>query len=310
SALGTSLSMRHVFEVLERASTSDVGVLLEGESGVGKEILAREVHAHSRRREGPFFVFDCGAVAPNLIESELFGHARGAFTGAVEARQGVFQRAHGGTLFLDEVGELDVALQPKLLRALEHREVTPVGGGAPIKVDVRIVAATNRRLGESVRKGEFRADLFYRLAVARIIVPPLRDRRDDIIPIARSFLRQALGDADAEIPRALEGLLLAYAWPGNVRELRNVIQRFAFLGARDAASLFDGATATAIEPELPYDIARQRAIEDFEARYVPSILARAGGSAAKAAQLAGVARQSFYRMLQRVRGPSPEGQED
>jgi transcriptional regulator with PAS, ATPase and Fis domain len=307
-ALGVSASMRHLFGVLERASASDVTVLIEGESGVGKEVLARAVHDRSPRADGPFVAVDCGAIAPTLIEAELFGHEKGAFTGAAATRPGMFEEAEGGTIFLDEIGELSLDLQPKLLRVLEAREVRRVGGGAR-PLNVRVIAATNRRLSEASEKGEFRRDLYYRLAVARVTVPPLRDRPEDIAPIAREFLRTALGDPTAELPRDLEGLLSAYRWPGNVRELRNVVDRYALLGARDATALFD-ASASQAAPEdlsdLPYHEARRRALERFERAYLPSILARAGGVVSKAAELAQVARPSFYRMLDRNRVSSDD----
>jgi transcriptional regulator with PAS, ATPase and Fis domain len=313
-AIGVSEASRHLFALLERAAKSDVTVLLEGESGVGKGIFARGLHARSRRARGPFVAVDCGAIPATLIESELFGHERGAFTGAVDRRPGVFQQAHGGTLFLDEVGELPLPLQPKLLRVLEEREVRPLGATAPMSVDVRVVAATNRALDEAARVGEFRKDLFYRLAVARVLVPPLRDRMADIPPIALHFLREATGDPNATLPPDLAGLLTSYAWPGNVRELRNVIHRHAFLGTTDLGRLFDppvtgGAPAEDLS-ELPYHEARRRALERFERGYFSKVLARADGVITRAAELAGVARPSFYRMLARLRVPGAVGDDE
>jgi len=303
-AIGVSPSMRHLFALLERAARSDVTVLLEGESGVGKEVLARAVHACSARSAGPFVAVDCGAIPAGLVESELFGHERGAFTGATHARSGVFEQADGGTLFLDEIGELPLDLQPKLLRVLETREVRPVGGPGVRAVDVRIVAATNRRLAEAERAGEFRRDLFYRLAVAHVVVPPLRDRREDIVPLARGFLRAASGDPRAQLPVELAAMLASYTWPGNVRELRNVIERWSLLGLRDARGLFDGAGAKEMPAEdlshLPYHEARRRVLERFERAYLPRVLENAGGVVTRAARHAQVARPSFYRMLERL----------
>jgi transcriptional regulator with PAS, ATPase and Fis domain len=312
-ALGVSPAMRHLFAVLERAARSDVTILLEGESGVGKEVLARAVHAQSPRAGGPLVAVDCGAIPAGLVESELFGHERGAFTGAVQARAGVFEQADGGTLFLDEIGELPLDLQPKLLRVLETREVRPVGGRAarPVggraarPVDVRIVAATNRRLAEAAAAGEFRRDLFYRLAVARVVVAPLRDRREDILPLARFFLRRAAADPHAELPVELAAMLASYAWPGNVRELCNVIERWALLGVRDARGLFDSAGAaprasTEDLSHLPYHEARRLVLDRFERAYLPKVLEKAGGVVARAAEHAQVARPSFYRMLERL----------
>src|SRR5215472_14628969 len=226
TAIGVSAAMRHLFAVLERASASDVTVLLEGESGVGKEVLARGVHEKSARTTGPFVAVDCGAIPSGLIEAELFGHEKGAYTGATEARKGVFEQADGGTLFLDEIGELPLDLQPKLLRVLEQREVRPLGTAVSRPVNVRVIAATNKRLAEAAHKNEFRRDLFYRLAVARVTVPPLRDRPEDIVPLAKAFLRVALNDPGAELPVDLGAMLTSYRWPGNVRELRNVIDRY------------------------------------------------------------------------------------
>ncbi|MBK6690050.1 MAG: sigma 54-interacting transcriptional regulator [Deltaproteobacteria bacterium] len=306
-ALGVSASMRHLFAVLERAARSDVTVLLEGESGVGKEVLARSLHESSARAEGPFIAVDCGAIPANLMEAELFGHEKGAFTGADAPRLGLFEQAQGGTLFLDEVGELPLEMQPKLLRVLETKEVRPLGGTAVRKLDCRVVAATNRRLHESSQKGEFRQDLYYRLAVARVTVPPLRDRPDDVLPLATELLRVAQRDRSAVLPTDLAALLLGYRWPGNVRELRNVVERFALLGVRDAPALFDAQAqergGAADLSTLPYHEARRVALERFERSYLPAVLTRAGGVVAKAAELAEVARPSFYRMLDRIRPP-------
>jgi transcriptional regulator with PAS, ATPase and Fis domain len=281
---------------------------LEGESGVGKEVLARAIHANSLRGEGPFVPLDCGSIPANLIESELFGHERGAFTGATDARLGVFEQAEGGTLLLDEIGELPLELQPKLLRVLEQREVRPLGSKATRPVNVRVVAATNRRLAEAARRDEFRRDLFYRLAVARVVVPPLRDRPEDILPIARTFLRTATRDQAAEVPEPLAALLRSYAWPGNVRELRNAIDRYALLGIRDAAGLFDASidvvSDVAGRPPLPYREARRLAFESFERQYVPQVMEHAGNVVTRAAELAQVSRPSFYRMLERLRMPT------
>ena len=304
-AFGRSSAMRHVFAALERAAPSNAPILLEGESGVGKDLLARAVHESSARAAAPFVTIDCGAISASLVESELFGHERGAFTGADRAREGVFQAADGGTLFLDEIGELPLDLQPKLLRALEAGEVRPVGGKARL-VDVRIVAATNRRLGEAVQRGEFRSDLFYRLGVVRLLVPPLRDRREDVVPLATSFLRRTRRSADAELPPELAALLSSYAWPGNVRELRNVIERFALLGVTRPKDLFDATESAgggAGDGELfdvPFQEARQTLVERFERRYLEHVLAACGGSTARAIARSGVPRPTFYRMMARL----------
>jgi transcriptional regulator with PAS, ATPase and Fis domain len=316
-ALGTSTAMRHLFARLERAAQSELTILLEGESGVGKDVLARAIHDKSARRGGPFVVADCSAFPEHLIESELFGHEKGAFTGADRARRGVFEEASGGTLFLDEIGELPLELQPKLLRVLEQREVKPVGGNAPRPVDVRVVAATNRRLAEAARTGEFRSDLFYRLSVVRAAVPPLRDRKEDITPIARGMLRAVKRDPGAEIPEDFASMLVAYAWPGNVRELRNVVERYAVFGL-DPKSIFDDSTPQGGVPiirnddlaDLTYHEARKRVLDQLDEAYLPRILERADGVMARAAELAGVARPSFYRMIERLRGEKKDDGEE
>jgi transcriptional regulator with PAS, ATPase and Fis domain len=309
-ALGSSFAMRHAFALLERAAKSNVTVLLEGESGCGKEVLAHAVHTESDRREGAFVTVDCSSLPDSLIESELFGHEKGAFTGAVQSRAGPFEVASGGTLFLDEIGELPLEQQAKLLRVLENREVRRVGSTKIIPVDVRIVAATNRRLEECVRQGKFRADLFYRISVLRVLVPPLRDRREDIPILAQHFLKRIRGD-DATLPAEVAQLLLGHAWPGNVRELRNVVERWITYGSPRPELLFGpqarvpGAGAAASLGALarvPYHEAKRRLVEELDAAYFEAVLERAGGVISKAAELAQVSRGSLYRMLARTRG--------
>jgi DNA-binding NtrC family response regulator len=308
-ALGDAPGMRHVFAVLERAAKTEATVLLEGESGVGKDVLANAVHAGSARASGPFVALDCGAIPPTLIDSELFGHERGAFTGADRTRAGAFEQASGGTLFLDEIGELPLDVQPRLLRVLEAREVRPVGGRGAKRVDVRIIAATNKNLAEAARRGEFRSDLFYRLAVVRVRVPPLRERHEDVPLLARAFLRELGGESD--LPPDLAEMLVAYAWPGNVRELKNVMSRYAVLGPNPAL-LFD---RSAVRPRgddlshLPYHLARAAALERFEREYLPRVLERAGGVVVRAAELAEVGRGSFHRMLHRMRAGKTDDDE-
>jgi DNA-binding NtrC family response regulator len=308
SAVAHSEAMRHVFRVLELAAPKDVTVLIEGESGTGKEVLATSLHEESPRRDGPFVVVDCGAIAPNLLESELFGHERGAFTGAVATHIGAFERAHKGTIFLDEIGELPLDAQPKLLRALESRTVRRVGGRDPIAFDVRVVAATNRRLREAVRCKEFRQDLFYRLAVVHVVVPRLSDRRDDVPLLAERFLRLASGDGSASVPPDLVRLLASYDWPGNVRELRNVIDRFATFQRADAGLLFDPKTEHG-GPEaidvgsltgIPYAEAKRRMLDAYHRAVIPRVVADAGGSVPKAAEILGMSRANLYRVLQEL----------
>jgi transcriptional regulator with PAS, ATPase and Fis domain len=304
-ALGTSPSMRHVFATLERAAPSDLTVLVEGESGVGKEVLARAIHDRSSRARGPFVVVDCGAIPANLIESELFGHERGAFTGAHESRRGVLEEANGGTIFLDEIGELPLDMQPKLLRVLEQREVRPVGGRAARPIDVRVVAATNRRLAEASRTGEFRSDLFYRLAVVRVTVPPLRERQEDILLIARAMLRDLTSDPEADFSAEIASMLQDCRWPGNVRELRNFVERYAVLGREVVQPTFDPTEGATAEDEqlasMSYQDARKLVLDRFEQKYFAIVLQRAGGVVTRAAEFAQVRRPSFYRMIERVR---------
>jgi transcriptional regulator with GAF, ATPase, and Fis domain len=305
-AIGVSPIMRNLFATLEPVAMSEATVLLEGETGAGKDVLARAIHASSSRAKGPFVVVDCGSIPSALVESELFGHEKGAFTGAQQARRGLFEEASSGTLFLDEVGELPLDMQPKLLRALEQREVRPVGGRTPRHVDVRVIAATNKRLAEAVRNKEFRQDLFYRLAVVRVNVPPLRDRSEDIVPLATSFLRAIKGDPSVVVAPDLAKLLTSYAWPGNVRELRNVIERYALAGAYTEGLLDDDGAAhlergaSADISKTPYHEARRANDDRFDREYLTRLLERTGGVMARAADEAGLARPSLYRMMDRL----------
>jgi len=323
-AIAQSEAMRHVFRVLETAAAKDnITVLLEGDSGTGKEVLAEAIHHESPRRDGPFVIVDCGSIAPNLIESELFGHERGAFTGAIATHQGAFERAHGGTIFLDELGELPLDAQPKLLRALESRSIRRVGGKQTISFDVRVVAATNRRLKEAVRCKEFREDLFYRLAVVHVVVPRLADRRDDILPLAEKFLRQS--DASAELPEDLKRLLAAYDWPGNVRELRNVIDRFATFRENDPRMLFGRTSEPGPGPgpgpssttsanvfdlerlaQLPYVDAKRLLLDAYHRTIVKRVVDESGGVVPKAAERLSMSRTNLYRVLQEIGAASDD----
>jgi len=285
-----------------------VPVIIEGETGTGKEVLAESLHEMGPRAGGPFVVFDCTAVPATLLESELFGHERGAFTGAVSTRKGVFEQAHGGTLLIDEIGDLELSLQAKLLRAIERAEVRRVGGDKTIKVDVRLLAATRRDLDREVQAGRFRDDLFHRLAVARIELPPLRHRMGDVQVLARHFWR-ALGGKAEELPGDVVLRWEDDEWRGNVRELRNAVARRLALGelalgpqAEHAdASVAEGAdfVEAILRLGLPLIEARQRLIEEFERRYIESTLEKHGGSVAKAATAAGVAKRHFQRIKAR-----------
>lgn len=323
--IGESPEMRRLYPLCERLAQSDVPVVIEGETGTGKEVLAEALHQASGRAGGPFVVFDCTAVPPLLVESALFGHEKGSFTGAVTQRRGVFEQAHEGTLFIDEIGDLDLGLQPKLLRAIERGEVQRVGSSRWQRVDVRIVAATRRDLDREVQAGRFRDDLFFRLAVARIELPPLRRRRGDVAVLARHFWRQIAGAGQA-IPGDLVERLQDYAWPGNVRELQNAIARHVVLGELPAASGSPGDELAAADCnpgdeapradcapgdesgqmgtlgdsigrvlalDLPLPHARAQVVEEFERRYVQRVLDRHGGSVAKAAAASGIALRYF-----------------
>jgi transcriptional regulator with GAF, ATPase, and Fis domain len=309
-AIGRSLAMRTVFGILERIAPTDATVLLEGETGSGKDVLARAIAAESPRAGKPFVVVDCGAVSYSLIESELFGHERGAFTGAVAARQGAFELAEGGTLFLDEIGELPLDVQPKLLRVLETRELRRVGGNRTIKADVRVIAATKRNLKREIEAGKFREDLFFRLAVVPITVPPLRARRDDV-PMLVEYILKASGAAASGLtvgPEALQSIA-AHDWPGNVRELRNVIERSVYLARAvgqthlDVVSLptHGGGSSDALtfEPGKSYRDTRARFEADFERRYVKWLLARHAGNVSAAARDAKMDRKHLYDMAKK-----------
>jgi DNA-binding NtrC family response regulator len=309
--LGTSVAMRRVFSILERVAPTDDTILLEGETGTGKELAAEAIHEESARASGPFVVLDCSAVTPNLIESEVLGHVRGAFTGALTDREGVFEAASGGTVFLDEIGELPLELQPKLLRVLERREVRRVGSNTARPVDVRVVAATNRNLEEEVARGTFRKDLFYRLAVVRVSLPPLRVRYEDI-PMLVVHLERDLARGRAHPAAVGERTLRAFqtmAWPGNVRELRNAVARAlstgtgADAGRTDVASAESPSSARASVPAVDLTVpllrARERLVESFERAYLSEALRQAGGNATRAAELAGVNRKFMQRAIKR-----------
>ena len=332
--VGASVEMRRVYAILERIAHGDATVLVQGETGTGKDVVARSLHAASPRGKGPFVAVDCGAIPEHLVESELFGHVRGAFTGATADRKGVFEEADGGTLFLDEIGEMPIALQPKLLRAIESRSIRRVGGSAGKTVDVRIVAATNRSLAASINQGTFREDLYYRLAVVELRLPPLRARRDDIPALAAHFFRQLTGE-ERELPAEFVASLIGRGWPGNVRELKNYLERSVSLGtisqlapraagsgggraggpASDAvADAQADATVDAIERlvalHLPLKEARDEWTKSFEVVYVRAMLRMVGGNVTRAAERAGVSRRFLQRMMARLGIKPSEGAAD
>jgi len=300
--LGSSVEMRRVFAIMEKVSATDSTVLIHGETGTGKEVVARAIHEASARAAAPFVVVDCGAITENLIESELFGHTRGSFSGAVTDRKGLFAEASGGTLFLDEIGELPVSMQPKLLRALETKHIRRVGENAQRVIDVRVLAATNRSLANSVNDGSFREDLYYRLAVVEIHLPPLRSRREDIPSIARHF-HERMTDGTEPISDEFIASLMARSWPGNVRELRNCIERAICLGAGrgpsppPTPSVLPPGFETLVPVDLPFKDARAAWMDRFETVYVTALLRKTGGNVTRAAELAGLHRRTLQRIL-------------
>ncbi len=314
--IGGSVEMRRLYPLCERLAQSSVAVVIEGETGTGKEALAEALHEMGPRASGPYVVFDCTSVHGPLMESELFGHEKGAFTGAIATRKGVFELASGGTLLIDEIGDLDLSLQPKLLRAVERGEIRRVGGDRPIRVDVRLVAATRRDLDAEVAEGRFREDLFHRLAVARIELPPLRRRLGDVGLLARHWWGVLGGEASgppAELLRRWE----REPWPGNVRELRNTIARQIALGDladgdRSEPNDFQSSdpnfrTETAdvidevVRSGLPFVRAREKVVDEFQRRYLEHVLAAAGGDTGKAAAASGIARRYFNLLRAKMR---------
>ncbi|HVE81347.1 MAG TPA: sigma 54-interacting transcriptional regulator [Myxococcales bacterium] len=308
-ALGISQPMRDLFGALTRVAKTDSTVLLLGETGTGKEVLAEGVHQSSRRAKKPFVVVDCASVAPNLIESELFGHVKGSYTGATSDRDGAFALADGGTIFLDEVGELPLELQPRLLRILETGVIKRVGDTQERKVNVRVVAATHRNLEQEVKNGNFRLDLFYRLGVVMVNVPPLRDRLDDLELLCNHFAR-TLGRPDFELPADVLETLRKHIWPGNVRELRNLVER-AVAGAepeltptpirRTSSNAkmvpLGERQATRELADLPFKEAKEKLLGSFVREYFAEILKRADGNLSRAARLAGIARPHLHEIV-------------
>jgi transcriptional regulator with PAS, ATPase and Fis domain len=303
--LGRSASMRELFADLARIAPADVSLLIEGETGTGKELVAESVHQASPRANGPYVVFDCSAVAPTLAESELFGHERGAFTGAVGPRAGVFEQADGGTIFLDELGELPRDLQPKLLRVLEKREVRRLGAQRNTPVNVRLLAATNRNLLVEVQRGNFREDLYFRVAAAQVYVPPLRDRMEDLEMLVEHFLCFAHPPRSlVDVPAQVWEMFHAHRWPGNVRELNNAVQRFLVTPERPLrVSAAQAAPTNEITPSeapiQPLRVARREASDAFERAYLRKVLDRAGGNVTRAATLADVSRQMVQKLLRK-----------
>jgi two-component system response regulator PilR (NtrC family) len=311
--IGRSQAMREVFSVVEKVAPTRTTVLITGESGVGKELVARALHTKSTRAPGPFVAVNCGAIPEGLLESELFGHVKGAFTGASSAKSGLFQVASTGTLFLDEIGELPLQLQVKLLRALQDRRVKPVGGVEDVEIDARIVAATNRDLQAEVKAGRFREDLFYRLNVIQVKVPPLRERREDVLLLADHFLRKFSrehGRPNLSFSRAALAALTDYPFPGNVRELENAIERGVTLAEGDVVDLDDlpasmrAARAPLAAPvsEIGPSFDLQKYLDDIERQYLERALAQANGVKLEAARLLGLTFRSFRYRLKKLMG--------
>jgi two-component system response regulator PilR (NtrC family) len=321
SMVARSASMHQVFEVVQKVAVSRTTVLITGESGVGKELVARAVHARSPRAEAPFVPVNCGAIPEGLIESELFGHAKGAFTGAQGARQGLFQAAQDGTLFLDEIGELPVSLQVKLLRAIQERCIRPVGDTEDVAVDVRLVAATNRDLAAEVRAGRFREDLYYRLNVVQIRVPPLRERREDVLPLADHFLRRFAAEHGRPLPRLsadAKRRLSEYWFPGNVRELENLIERAVALSNGDEVTVdalpavLRRAGAHALSPEgpLPEGFSVEEYLAQIERELFDRALTEASGVKKDAAAKLGLTFRQFRHRVKKLSGQPVEEADD
>jgi len=306
-AAGRSLAMRRIFAVLPKVAASGTTVLIEGETGTGKTLLAEAIHQASPRADGPFVVLDCGAIPPTLIESELFGHVRGAFTGAHVARRGAFESAHGGTIFLDEIGELPVDMQPNLLRALEDRVVRRVGSTDPVQLDVRVIAATNQDLRQAVNRGTFRSDLFYRLNIVGLRLPPLRERREDIEMLVEHFYEQFQADgstAPDELVRAFAG----HDWPGNVRELRSAVERSILMGnpqlwseitGSDPRGPESGAQVDVFDESLSFRASKERAMARWERWYLAELVRRAKGNLSQAARSARMDRTHLRELMRR-----------
>jgi DNA-binding NtrC family response regulator len=302
NVVGRSEAMLQVYKTAARVASTDATVLIQGESGTGKELVARAIHTASPRASGPFVAVDCGAIAEGVLESELFGHTRGAFTGAQAARRGLFEEAHHGTLFLDEIGDVGPNLQARLLRALQEGTIRRVGANDPISVDVRIVAATNRDMDAAVKQGTFRADLYYRLHVVSIRIPPLRERREDIPLLAEHFAQKhGRAEGSAISPEARE-LLVAYGWPGNVRELENAVARALALNPsgvvipEDLPDAIRLAHAEPVPVPLPQPGDRPT-LAELERRYASQVLGETGGNKTRAAEILGIDRKTLYRIL-------------
>jgi two-component system, NtrC family, nitrogen regulation response regulator GlnG len=300
---GVSGAMRLLFDQLVRLEGSNVNLVVAGESGTGKELVARAVHEHSALRRGPFVVVNCGALDRQLVRSELFGHQKGAFTGAVRRHVGAFEAANGGSLFLDEIGELPLDVQPVLLRALEQRRITPVGSHDEVPVEVRLIAASHRDLASEVQRGAFREDLFYRVQVVRLLLPPLRERLEDVPVLAQAFARS---HGVASLPEEFTRALACHHWPGNVRELRNAVEAYLALGvlptAPDAGKShdIDLALSRFVNPEQTYAAQKDEILQRFTRAYLERLLEATGGNQSRAARQSGLERSYLGKLLGRL----------
>ncbi|MEW6738823.1 MAG: sigma-54-dependent transcriptional regulator [Nitrospirota bacterium] len=308
--IGKSPAIQEVIEVIKRVSQTDANILITGESGTGKELVAKAIHARSLRKPEPFIPVDCAALPENLLESELFGYEKGAFTGANTSKPGLFETAHGGTLFLDEIGEIPMTMQAKLLRAIQERQVRRLGSNKFISIDVRIISATNREIKKSVQEKTFREDLYYRLNVIQISVPPLRERRGDIPVLALHFMDRfaALNKKDIRSisPDAM-GVMENYSWPGNVRELQNIMERAVVLCDADKITIEDLPKEVCMAPpplpveNLLYKDAKEAWLAAFEKNYLSSLLKGTSGNISRAAQKAGIDRKTIHRLIKRYK---------
>jgi len=302
---GTSRVMSKLFALLEKVAASDINVFIHGESGTGKELVAAEIVQRGARADKPFVVVDCGAISPTLVESELFGHARGAFTGADRERVGAFEAADGGTVFLDEIGELPLAVQPKLLRALEQREIRRVGETQVRKVNVRVISATNRNLEREVNKGSFRGDLYFRIAVVSVRVPALRERPEDVPHLIRAFLAMIGAESSEHLFEPMMEELAAQEWPGNVRELRNYVERSVVLRTAKVSlpppfpPVPTETRSAEVDVGVPFKVAKDALIDQFERAYIRAALEASGGNMTRAARRAGIDRMYLHRLVQK-----------
>jgi DNA-binding NtrC family response regulator len=309
-ALGRSVQMRRLFAILDRVAPSEATVLIEGETGTGKGLLAEAIHMASPRRDGPFVVVDCAAIPPSLIESELFGHEKGAFTGAHSRRIGFFETGHTGTVFLDEIGELPLELQSKLLRVLENRVVYRIGTQTPIPIDVRIIAATNRDLRREVNRGAFRSDLWYRLNTVRVVVPPLRERREDIALLVAHFYQELSNTPNARCPEELIAAMQRSDWPGNVRELANAVERAIVFDDpnawHQATDPSPEAESMAFDPSISFQASKMRAMAAWERQYLAQLIESFDGNISRAARAVRMDRSHLRTLLRRyqLRAPS------